>query len=81
MRHSVPLEMLFLMVSFLAEIDSVSFWLKTVDYSKAFCFTHQYIAPHLKFCHSCSALSFLAEILCVCMTSLSVFGAGGMLCV
>ena len=36
LRHSVPLEMPFHMVSFLAEIKLFSFWPKTMDYNKAF---------------------------------------------
>ena len=36
LRHSVPLEMPFYMVSFLAEVQIYSFWPKTMDYNKAF---------------------------------------------
>ena len=34
--HSTPLEMLFLMVSLFGEFGLISFWPKTMDYSKAF---------------------------------------------
>ena len=34
--NSVPLEMPFHMVSFLAEVKLFSFWPKTMDYNKAF---------------------------------------------
>ena len=36
LHHFAPLEMLFPMVSLFAEIASISFWLKSLDYSKAF---------------------------------------------
>ena len=36
MRHSVPLEMPFHMVSFLAKVKIFRFWPKTMDYNKAF---------------------------------------------
>ena len=35
LHHSAPLEMPFPMVSLFAEIGSISFWPKTMDYSKA----------------------------------------------
>ena len=36
LRHSTPLEMLFHMVSFLAEVKIFNFWPETMDYSQAF---------------------------------------------
>ena len=36
LRHSVPLEMPFHMVSFFAEVKIFRFWPKTMDYNKAF---------------------------------------------
>ena len=38
LRHSAPLEMPFPMVSFLDGVKFFRFWLKTMDYSKAFSF-------------------------------------------
>ena len=36
LRHSVPLEMPFPMISFFARIKIFRFWPKTMDYNKAF---------------------------------------------
>ena len=36
LHHSAPLEMLFLMVSFFAEVKIFRLWQKTMDYNKAF---------------------------------------------
>ena len=36
LRHSVPLEMPFHMVSFFAKLKIFRFWPKTMDYNKAF---------------------------------------------
>ena len=36
LHHSVPLEMPFHMVSFLAKVKIFRFWPKTMDYNKAF---------------------------------------------
>ena len=44
LRHSVPFEMLFPMVSLLVEFSSIRFWPKTIDYSKAFL---EMLFPHL----------------------------------
>ena len=35
LRHSVPIEVLFRLVSLFAEVKIFSFWTKTMDYSQA----------------------------------------------
>ena len=81
LRHSVPLELPFQMVSFLAEVKIFRFWPKTMDYNKAFwpksrCFHHNSSlggAMKLNFTPFCSSWDALSDGILVCRNRLHQF--------